>query len=267
LEDKWAIDRDDSYLYFSDMPNPIHLRRINSAGITHCEQDWSWDTSRRPPVDHDLWTVFRGQGELRTGDRAWPLLPGDCFVLEPGGVYEGTHDPNHPLLVIHIHFDPSGDFPLEFHRRLTHLGFLKEVLTRSVFSHHEGQMDAAVVWLEAALCEIQAQERLASRAGVEDGRADAIDTICRRIYENPSGAYRGKAGEGCQPFSRPLLEAVPQAQRSDTERVHPSGANRIGAGPAAIVEPQHRPDRRDPWIFGRVFLQPAVQGKGWGVAF
>ena len=168
------------------MPNPIHLRRINSAGITHCEQDWSWDTSRRPPVDHDLWTVFRGQGELRTGDRTWPLLPGDCFVLEPGGVYEGTHDPNHPLLVIHIHFDPSGDFPLGFHRRPTHLGFLKEVLT----SHHEGQMDAAVVWLEAALCEIQAQERLASRAGVEDGRADAIDTICRRIYENPSGAYR-----------------------------------------------------------------------------
>lgn len=172
------------------MPNPIHLRRINSAGITHCEQDWSWDTSRRPPVDHDLWTVFGGQGELRTNDRTWPLLPGDCFVLEPGGVYAGTHDPNHPLLVIHIHFDPSGDFPLGFHRRLTHLGFLREVLTRSVFSHHEGQMDAAVVWLAAALCEIRSQERLASRAGVEDGRADAIDTICRRIYENPSAAYR-----------------------------------------------------------------------------
>ena len=172
------------------MSDPIKIHQINSAGITHCEQDWSWDTSRRPHVDYDLWTVFRGQGELQTREGTWSLLPGDCFVLEPGGNYSGTHDPNHPLLVIHIHFDPSGHFPLEFHRRLTNLGFLREILTRSVFSHREGHRDAAVVWLEAALCEIQSQEHLGSRTGVEDGRAVAIDTICRRIYEDPSAAYR-----------------------------------------------------------------------------
>jgi AraC-like DNA-binding protein len=175
-------------LYFSDMTK--NIQNINSAGITHCEQDWSWDTSRRPSTDHDLWTVFSGRGTLRTQDRVWSLLPGDCFVLQPGGIYRGEHDPDHPLLVIHIHFDPSPGFPLDFHRRLTQLGFLREVLTRSVLNHHQGEPEAALVWLEAAICEIQSQQLLRSQGGKDEGRAEAIDIICRRILESPSAAYR-----------------------------------------------------------------------------
>ncbi len=166
------------------------VRQINSAGITQCEQDWSWDTSRRPLVDHDLWTVFRGRGELRSGRQIWPLLPGDCFLLEPGGTYEGTHDPDRPLLVIHIHFDPEKEATPGFHCRLTQLGFMREVLTRAVYTHREGQPEAAVVWLEAALCEIQNQVNLTPAAGVDESRVVRINNICRRIYEDPSAAYR-----------------------------------------------------------------------------
>jgi AraC family transcriptional regulator, arabinose operon regulatory protein len=171
------------------MTQSPQVSRINSAGITHCEQDWSWDTSRRPPVDHDIWTVLSGQGELCTTDRSWPLLPGDCFILRPGGVYVGSHDPNHPLLVVHIHFDPVGA-PLEFHRRLTNIGFIREVLTRSVFGYREGRQEEAILWLDAALTEIQNQERHADRTGSDDGRGEKINTICHRIYEDPSAPYR-----------------------------------------------------------------------------
>ena len=151
---------------------PSLIQRINSAGITYCQQDWSWDTSRRPPTDHDLWTVFSGQGTLRADGMSWPLLPGDCFVLQPGGAYIGTHDPDHPLLVIHIHFDPTGDAELPFHRRLRNPGFVREVLTRCVFSYREGQVESAQVWLEAALVEIEQQSRLESEVGSEDDRAE-----------------------------------------------------------------------------------------------
>lgn len=165
------------------------IRRINSAGITHCEQDWSWDTSRRPSTDHDLWTVFSGRGTLKTPEQTWLLLPGDCFVLEPGGIYRGDHDPDHPLLVIHIHFDPTSGFPLDFHRRLSQLGFLREVLTRSVLNYQQGQPEAAVVWLEAAICEIRSQQALSAQTN-NDGRIEAIEVICRRIHESPSTPYR-----------------------------------------------------------------------------
>lgn len=166
------------------------VERINSAGITYCQQDWSWDTSRRPPVDHDLWTVFSGQGRLRADGHTWELLPGDCFVLRPGGSYIGTHDPDHPLLVIHVHFDPAEGERLRFHRRLRSPGFVREILTRCVFAYREGQNADAVVWLEAALREIEQQSQPGSAAGSEDDRVEKINTICRRVYENPSAPYR-----------------------------------------------------------------------------
>lgn len=168
----------------------IRISRINSVGITHCARDWSWDTTRRPPVDHDLWTVFAGSGELRTPDRRWPLLPGDCFILEPGGRYRGRHDPDHPLTVIHIHFDPAGDIPLAFHRRLAQLTFPRELLTRVVTAHREGRREEAIQWLEAAFVEIRSQERLAERVRGNEAHAEAIERIAEEIDGNPSAAYR-----------------------------------------------------------------------------
>ena len=171
------------------MPNP-HVKQINSAGITYCEPDWSWNTSRRPPTDHDLWTVFSGQGRLETSTTAYDLLPGDCFILQPRGVYIGTHDPDHPLVVIHIHFDPIGELALGFHRRLTRLSYLRETLTRSVINHLESNTESAVTFLEAALCEIESQEHLLDGAGAENERMEEIEDVCRRIYEHPNEAFR-----------------------------------------------------------------------------
>ncbi|MCH2663214.1 AraC family transcriptional regulator [bacterium] len=169
---------------------PSLIQRVNSAGITYCEQDWSWDTSRRPPRDFDLWAVFGGQGTLYTDDRSWPLLPGDCFVLRPGGLYIGTHDPDRPLIVIHIHFDPTIGRDFGFHRRLVDQSFVRELLTRSVFSFRDDDPDSAIIWLEAALSEILNQERLTLDHGIDEGHAEKINNICRQIYENPSAAYR-----------------------------------------------------------------------------
>ena len=185
-----TIDGDDQYLYFSDMKTPRLVSRINSAGITHCVQDWSWDTSLRLPVDHDLWTVFSGRGQLRADGHAWDLLPGDCFALRPGGRYIGSHDPDRPLVVIHIHFEPATGQTFRFHRRLTNLAFLEDVLTRVVYAHREGHGDQAIIWMDAALTEIRNQEVLTDRSGREDRRAEGIETICRRIHENPSAPYR-----------------------------------------------------------------------------
>ena len=188
------MDSYDTILYFSDMDAGIILQtKPNSAGITACARDWSWDTANHPPDDHDLWTVFQGEGKMVSEDGTFPLRPGDCFLLQPAGRYIATHDPDNPLTVIHIHFDflrASEGEAFRFHRKLSSLGFMRDLLTRSVLSFQERGQNESAFWLTAALREIQQQDQRSQSIAHLEGRAEEIEQICQNIRNNPGTSHR-----------------------------------------------------------------------------
>jgi AraC-like DNA-binding protein len=188
------MDTDDMILYFSDMKSLPEIRVTpNSAGITACARDWSWDIRRNPPDDYDLWTVIQGEGVLSEGGREYPLGPGDCFLLKPGGKYVGSHTPDNPLTVIHIHFDFAVTDVAEsflYYRKLSSLGFVRELVSRSVLSFHEGEAGQSAFWLAAALQEIRQQDLRSESVLQLEGRAEEIEQICARIRNAPGSNHR-----------------------------------------------------------------------------
>lgn len=205
------MDSYDRYLYFSDMnTNAILQVRPNSAGITACALDWSWDTANHPPDDYDLWTVIQGKGEMVSGDTDFPLGPGDCFLLRPQGRYIATHDSDNPLTVIHVHFDfhqPSENKRFPFHRKLSSLGFIRDLLTRSVLSFQERNRNESAFWLTAALREIQQQDQRSQSVAHLQGRMEKIEQICQNIRNNPEANHRltdlaGSVGVSTDHFTR-----------------------------------------------------------------
>lgn len=55
--------------------------------------------------DLELWLVWRGRGWMRTRDREFPLLPGFCALMRPGGIYDAGQDEGQPIGITFIHFD------------------------------------------------------------------------------------------------------------------------------------------------------------------
>jgi AraC family transcriptional regulator of arabinose operon len=73
----------------------------------HIWQLWpSWKTEI-PPNRYDffnLWFVWKGQGRLLSGGEPADLRPGTCALLRPGGDYQASHDPAHPIGYTRIAF-------------------------------------------------------------------------------------------------------------------------------------------------------------------
>lgn len=93
---------------FADLAHVENLfRRIRITvppRIHRCERSWSWRIQSMP--DHDLWCVLGGQGEMVLGDgEPQAISPGSCWLLEPGSASRASHDPEHRLRVLAVHFD------------------------------------------------------------------------------------------------------------------------------------------------------------------
>lgn len=79
--------------------------RINKAPRMYdCERDWRWQPS--PLEDYDFWMVFEGSGRMVLDGKTYRLVPGVSFLLPPGARLLATHDPQRPLRVFAVHFDP-----------------------------------------------------------------------------------------------------------------------------------------------------------------
>jgi AraC-like DNA-binding protein len=89
-----------------ELPDGVTLVVGPSAGLVTCERDWSW--SPPPLLDYDLWIVLGGAGELRVDGQAHTLSAGISFILRPGSLLQGRHDPLHRLRVLYCHFAVTG---------------------------------------------------------------------------------------------------------------------------------------------------------------
>ena len=79
--------------------------RITYAGRTTWTrgQLFGW---KRSIVDHDLWFVFQGTGELRVKQGITiPLTTGTCLWLTPDWMYEATQKPDDPVGNYYTHFE------------------------------------------------------------------------------------------------------------------------------------------------------------------
>ncbi|WP_309120919.1 AraC family transcriptional regulator [Paenibacillus sp.] len=87
---------------------PFPLRGVRAVaaapnwGKARCEIGWDW--SPAPLPDYDLWYVVTGRGELRLGERAYPLRKGACVLLHPQDRPQAVQDPDDRLTVVFIHF-------------------------------------------------------------------------------------------------------------------------------------------------------------------
>jgi AraC-like DNA-binding protein len=85
------------------------VRRKRHYGIVRCEPGWDWHP--RPLPDYDLWHVVAGTGDIAINGEAYPVGPGDCFLLRPGDRIAASQHPDDRLTVIFVHFDlfPADD--------------------------------------------------------------------------------------------------------------------------------------------------------------
>jgi len=123
------------------IPNPVHAAdiRFSTCGTVRCEPQWSWQPRQRHLPDYDLWFVWAGEGRLVAPDRTYTLRPGALFILRPGGSYDASHNPAHPLGVCYLHFDllknnrpQRADAHLPFYTEVADVPFTESLLRRTV---------------------------------------------------------------------------------------------------------------------------------------
>lgn len=176
-----------------DASDPSQLR-INSAGLTRCGLDWSWDTARSPWSDQDLWVVLDGVGVLYTSTGAQPVRRGSCFVLRGGERYRGEQDRRRRLVVSHTHFDAldSGGtvlrpppVPLPFHREIADLSFLEGCLHRLLSAYLTAPDGlGSRRWLGCALA-VLAEVDAAPQGGAGE-QARRIAAVCEAMRQEPA---------------------------------------------------------------------------------
>jgi len=101
------------YLYYMttmrtemELPDGVELVVGPPVGLVTCERNWSW--SPPPLLDYDLWIVLGGEGELTVDGQAHALSAGFSYILRPGSLLQGRHDPLHRLRVLYCHFVVTG---------------------------------------------------------------------------------------------------------------------------------------------------------------
>lgn len=199
-EDPEAIAESGMLMYIFDMTPWVPQCRAEMlwGDFFECEADWYWSVRELPVLD--VWLVTDGVGWISDGETRTTIAGGDCVLARPGASYAAGHDPSRPLGLIAVHFDllgpdgarlepsPSGLPP--FVRRMEHSDLLRELLTRAVHAHKAGDSRAAGAWLQAALMEVDRQDRRRWPAGPLGDQARKIEEICERIRRHPERDVR-----------------------------------------------------------------------------
>lgn len=133
---------------------PPSLRLNEPCGRISCGPNWcrTRENSLRLS-DMELWLVWKGHGWMRTRHREFPLFPGFCALMRPGGIYDAGHDEKRPLGITYIHFVAGRNFrgrgwPEFF--EVDDLDFYDSA-TRRIVHLFQGAPDAAAALLRGLL--------------------------------------------------------------------------------------------------------------------
>lgn len=155
-----------------------------TGGLYRCEPDWIWYVPAMN--DFDIWMVLGGNGWMDTGSETCTISRGDCFVFPPGMSLKAWHNPEKPLQVIAVHFEPVSKDPVPFrlHRKIPDPDLLHKLLGKSIRHSREGFHEKADYWLNAALTELEEFDQSINRSspGCYDAR---LSDICAQIKQAP----------------------------------------------------------------------------------
>ena len=174
-----------------------HRLVIVGGNIANCAPDWEWKTDGERNV-FNLWLISKGEGRLTSNGSDYELGPGDCFLLRLWQPQHGRHNPKKPLLVPYVLFEwkdagnkllymNNSSFP-PLHFQVGNISFMQTLMERCLESHQKGNADEAVLWLKAALLELD-HSPLPSYSGLEMEQLRKIDRICKRVIGNPGRKY------------------------------------------------------------------------------
>jgi AraC-like DNA-binding protein len=198
---------------------------INSAGKVFCRPDWQWDC-RTPFKDFDLWCILDGHGKMTTGEKTYRLSAGDCFLLYPGIRFFADNEPEEPLTVVYVHFDifkggqkisTLKESPLPvFHRKISNILFFSSLLQKMLGYWYRNDMDNAMLWLSAALCEVGNDTNI--NENESNTLTEAVKHLYKRINEYPEEKYSlRKIARNCgtcpEHFSRIFKKTVNRSFR------------------------------------------------------
>jgi AraC-like DNA-binding protein len=171
------------------------------ADVFVCEPDWSWRSPRlRNP---DLWYVIEGIAWIEEAASAAPrafIGAGDCVLMQKQRSYAAGHDPERPLSLIAVHFEPLDEAgrsveidlpePTPFVQKMEGGSVVRELLTRAVRSHQDGCHRWAGPWLQVVLMEVLRQRGKTWPPGRFGDRARQIERLCERIRNRPGEPVR-----------------------------------------------------------------------------
>lgn len=202
--------------------------RINRAGEFDPPHEWTLGPERTCAwEDLDLWYLCAGRGYVDTPDGQFALIPGCCLLMRGGEAYEFFPEAGHSFRHYWIHFDCLDErghmlandrliLPARFHAS-EESAFLEGLVSRVVKAYWAEDQRVAALWLQAALCELQARElrgvghqardhqlerveRLRGKIDAEPQRDWSMEHLCQEFAGCRSHVYRAfVAYLGCSP--------------------------------------------------------------------
>ncbi|MEO6847445.1 MAG: AraC family transcriptional regulator [Chthoniobacterales bacterium] len=173
------------------------------AHLHHCEK--SWDMKERILGDDMFFYIVKGRGVMRVEDREYPLYPGVCGNFRRKIRQSASHDPQHPIDVIVVHYTAT------MMQSLT----LPEMLGFPDFFAMEGDAVAKKYFLEAA--KETTDENL--------GYGRAVEALVTRIL-----LHLVRAPE----YRKTMKLDYHEARHADLLRLHPA-LSRMSAN---LIEPE-----------------------------
>jgi len=203
--------------------------RINDpCGRIECGPGWTRTREHSLNLaDAEFWFVWRGRGWMRSRDREFPLRPGFCALMRPGGIYDAGHDDHHPLGIVYVHFDVLRErqaVPASFFAAWPEFFELADVtywdaLTRRVVQLCSADRPTAAALLRGALADLLRQPSLGeaspsplhdrriadivARLPLESGILPSVEDLARETGLTPahfSRLFRRNTGETPRDF-------------------------------------------------------------------
>lgn len=210
------------------------IASLGETGRVRCEVGWrlsrEWSVRLQ---DHDLWTVWAGEGRMMMAGRQVELRPGTVIWMRPGEIYAAEQNPSARLGVTFIHFTPHGPrgWKPPFNAMETSDVPLLEAMTRAIIKAQTSSVGVAKELLRALLLTL-ADEATQSGdlrpSGTERRHRELVQELARQIREDPGRAptvseMARSAGYSVDHFSRVFAEVAglsPQAyvRRARIER-------------------------------------------------
>ncbi len=183
------------YDYGMKIQNLLKSIKINSCGISDCDENWHWDTGKNGFQDFDLWFVLRGKGRIITESETAEVRPGSCMLLFPGMHYVGEHGKDF-LLIMNVHFQFEADVSREhfgsspfLHKQIYDIGYMRGTLSRVIRLYNADKKENACAFFAAALTEYFESGTVEEKSEFGADKPSIVQKICDCINTSPEEAH------------------------------------------------------------------------------